>query len=144
MFDIFCRCVKVTKLDEEERKTVEYDTQVGFCLNPPRLWRVKCLVLPQDLLYFNILSVVSSPGVHILVLFGLSSVYQWSYFLAGLLTSKEVSWSSSYSVLCRATFFSSTPTIISCHVKLAQTSPGPFPDKLSTWLCLVRTLYIDQ
>lgn len=38
----------------------------------------------------NISCVVFSGGVQILVLLGLPSVYQWSFFLTGLLSPKEV------------------------------------------------------
>lgn len=80
--------MQVKKLDEEERKTVEYDTQVsvGFSI-------YTSTVFVSPILYSASMFCLcfSPPGVQILVLLGLSSVYQWSYFLTGLLTPKEVS-----------------------------------------------------
>lgn len=71
---------------------MEYDSQVCFYLFsfPSELCFTLCLRLCLILIF----CVVFSPGVQILVLLGLSSVYQRSYFLSGLLAPKEVSFAT--------------------------------------------------
>lgn len=80
--------VQMKKVDEDERKTLEYDAQVRawFCLVSSKLPVVHCV---SDF-------VVSLLGLQVLVLSGVSSVHRGSRFLTDLLTSKEVSYQQVY------------------------------------------------